>query len=128
MTLDCGFVSDGIEYNWGKRNRGSSKFNFLSLINIAINGLISFSTLPLRFCLYAGILIAFFSFSYGIYIFLATLISESSPAGFPTLAISLFFFSGIQLFFIGVLGEYIGAIYDQVRSRPLIIEKERINF
>ena len=129
MTLDCGFDSVGIKYNWEKRIKGKSKFNLLSLFSIAINGLISFSTVPLRFCLYIGILIAFFSMSYGLYIFLLTLLSnEITPSGFPTLAISLFFFSGIQLFFIGILGEYVGAIYDQVRIKPLIIEKERVNF
>jgi glycosyltransferase involved in cell wall biosynthesis len=129
MTLDCGFNSAGIKYNWGKREKGKSKFNLLSLISLGINGLISFSTFPLRFCLYIGIIIAFFSFSYGLYILLLTLFSSSvSPSGFPTLAVSLFFFSGTQLFFIGVLGEYIGAIYDQVRVKPLIIEKERVNF
>ena len=129
MTLDCGFSSVGIKYKWGKRNKGKSKFNIFSLLSIGINGLISFSIFPLRLCLYVGILISFLSLSYGIYLIIFILVNENiAPSGFPTLAISLFFFSGIQLFFIGILGEYIGAIYDQVRVKPLVIEKERINF
>jgi glycosyltransferase involved in cell wall biosynthesis len=129
MTLDCGFSSVGIKYRWGERDKGKSKFNLFSLLGIGINGLISFSIFPLRLCLYLGILISFLSLGYGLYLFIYLLINEDiAPAGFPTLSISLFFFSGIQLFFIGILGEYIGAIYDQVRVKPLVIEKERINF
>jgi glycosyltransferase involved in cell wall biosynthesis len=129
MTLDCGFKSIGVKYTWRARKHGKSRNPLLQMFDQGLNGIISFSVLPVRMALIAGFLIAGISMAYAIGIFLLTLFgSIQSQAGIPTVIIALFFFGGIQLFFLGVLGEYILAIFNQVRRRPLVIERERINF
>jgi glycosyltransferase involved in cell wall biosynthesis len=97
---------------------------------MGLNGLISFTNVPLRVCMVAGLIIAALSLLFVfVQLFLLLFVSRgASPPGIPTLIIALFFFSGVQLFFLGFLGEYISAIHFQVRKRPLVIEKERINF
>jgi len=129
MIANCGFKSIGIEYTWQRRNSGMSKNRFFDLIDQAINGLISFTILPLRLCLLGGFAISVLSLLYsGVQLFVNLFIGRPPVAGIPTLIVALFFFSGLQLFFLGLLGEYIGAIHFQVRKRPLVVELERINF
>jgi glycosyltransferase involved in cell wall biosynthesis len=129
MIASCGFSSTGIEYTWKARKRGFSKNNLYRLIDQGLNGLISFTNVPLRLCMLFGFFLAGASIAYALLQLIITLVYYSlAPPGIPTLIIALFFFSGVQLFFIGLLGEYIGAIHAQVRKRPLVIEKERINF
>ena len=84
----------------------------------------------MRICLLAGLFIAGASILFAfVQLLLLLFVTRSpSPPGIPTLIVALFFFSGVQLFFLGVLGEYISAIHFQVRKRPLVIENERINF
>jgi hypothetical protein len=103
------------------------------LVDQGLNGLVSFTNVPLLLCLSVGVTLAAVSLLYGfaslgvmLYDFFAHGIRLAQP-GIPTLIAAIFFFSGVQLFFIGVLGEYIGAIHGQVRKRPLVVEKERIN-
>ena len=95
-----------------------------------LNGLISFSTLPLRICMAAGVLTSIVSLIYAAVSFIENLIyyREISAPGIPTLIVALFFFGGVQLFFLGVMGEYVSAIHSQVRRRPLVIEEETMNF
>ena len=92
--------------------------------------MISFSRLPLRFSLFIGFLLSCASLTYAAAAFVINFIhyQQFAPPGIPTLIVALFFFSGVQLFFLGVLGEYICAIHSQVRKRPLVVEQERINF
>jgi glycosyltransferase involved in cell wall biosynthesis len=133
MVASCGFKSIGISYTWKARARGISKNRLYHLIDEGLNGLVSFTNVPLRMCLSVGIFLSGASLLYG-FISLAISLYEwiayhTKPAqpGILTLIIALFFFSGVQLFFIGVLGEYIGAIHSQVRRRPMVVERERIN-
>lgn len=129
MTFDCGFKSFGIPYTWKSRKYGRSQNSFFKMIEQGLNGIVSFSGAPLRIALFGGFLLAFLSLLYSIVIFLLVIISKDKIAeGIPTLIIALFFFGGVILFFLGVMGEYILAIYNQVRKKPLVVERERINF
>jgi len=130
MIASCGFRSTGVEYTWKARVRGFSKNRLYHLIDQGLNGLISFTNVPLRLCMFFGLAIALLSFLYGgVALFLNMVFyRQLALPGIPTLIVALFFFSGLQLFFFGVLGEYIGAIHSQVRKRPMVIERERLNF
>jgi hypothetical protein len=133
MVASCGFKSVGIAYTWKARRKGLSKNRIYHLIDQALNGLISFTNVPLRLCLSVGFLLAGFSMLYALVSISITLVGyfvyheRMAEPGVPTLITALFFFSGVQLFFMGVLGEYIGAIHSQVRKRPMVVEKERVN-
>ncbi len=130
LIAQCGFKSIGIDYTQVARKRGTAKGKFFLLLDMGLNGLISFTNLPMRICMLAGLFIATASILFAfVQLFLLLFVTRSpSPPGIPTLIVALFFFSGVQLFFLGVLGEYISAIHFQVRKRPLVIENERINF
>ncbi|MFH1125628.1 MAG: glycosyltransferase, partial [Candidatus Altiarchaeota archaeon] len=100
-----------------------------TLYDMAMLGLVSYSKIPLRLATFLGFLLSFTSIAVaGVYLFYKILFWDSFSVGIAPLIIGLFFYSSVQLFFIGVIGEYIGAIYTQVQNRPLIIERERINF
>jgi polyisoprenyl-phosphate glycosyltransferase len=129
MTFDCGFKSVGISYTWRARKIGKSQNSLLHMFDQGLNGIISFSGAPVRVALVMGFAIAGISILYALAIFFLALFGMiESQSGIPTVIVALFFFGGVQLFFLGVLGEYILAIYNQVRSKPLVIERERINF
>lgn len=130
MIASCGFRRIGVPYVWKARQRGYSKARFYHLIDQALNAIISLSNVPMRLCMFFGVGIAVLSMLYGVFGFIMNLIyyRQLAEPGIPTLIIAVFFFSGLQLFFFGVLGEYISAIHFQVRKRPLVIERERINF
>lgn len=116
-----GFKSIGILFTEKERQCGRSSFNFKSLLNLAISGLTAFSDLPLRICIYLGILLGIFSFSYGCWITVQTLFEGAKVPGWATLAAGLAFLGAIQLIFIGILGEYISRIYSEVKARPKYI-------
>jgi polyisoprenyl-phosphate glycosyltransferase len=129
MTFDSGFKSFGIKYTWRARKYSKSRNNLLHMLDQGLNGIISFSGAPLRAALIIGFIISMSSLLYSASIFLLALFGYiHSQAGIPTIVTALFFFGGVQLFFLGVLGEYIYAIYNQVRRKPLVIERERVNF
>lgn len=130
MIASCGFRATGIEYTWVARKKGVSKHRIYHLVDTALNGMVSFSNVPLRVCMFFGLTIAAASMVYAIIAFAISLIyyQQLAQPGIPTLIVSLFFFSGVQLFFAGIIGEYLGAIHAQVRKRPMVIERERINF
>ncbi len=120
-----GFKTTVIEYVREKREAGQSSFNGWKLWNFALDGITSFSTLPLRIWLYIGALVSFLSFLYGSFIILKTLIFGVDLPGYASLAVIMLFLGGIQLIGIGILGEYIGRIYSESKRRPsYIIEGE----
>ena len=120
-----GFKTIAIEYVREKREAGQSSFNGWKLWNFALDGITSFSTLPLRIWLYIGALVSFLSFLYGSFIILKTLIFGVDLPGYASLAVIMLFLGGIQLIGIGILGEYIGRIYSESKCRPsYIIEGE----
>jgi polyisoprenyl-phosphate glycosyltransferase len=130
LIANCGFRPASVSYTWKARKKGFSKNRFYHLFDQALNGLISFTNIPMRLCLMTGMFIAFASLGYSLFTLVAGLIyyRELAPPGIPTLIAAVFFFSGVQLMFMGILGEYISAIHFQVRKRPLVIEQERVNF
>lgn len=129
MIASCGFKSTGVNLVWKERKRGISKNNFYHLLDEGLNDLISFSHLPMRIAIFIGVFISLVSFVRAIFSFSCTLFfNKPIQAGIPTLIVAIFFFAGIQLIFLGLLGEYICAIHFQVRKRPLVIELEKINF
>jgi glycosyltransferase involved in cell wall biosynthesis len=129
MPFECGFRSVGVPYTWRARKHGVSRNRFLQMVDQGINGLISFSNAPIRLALWTGFAISALSFLYTIGVFLMTLFGfVHTQSGIPTVILAVFFFGGIQLLFLGVIGEYIIAIFNQVRRRPIVFERERINF
>ena len=129
LIAELGYPVVRIPYSQPQRKRGLSKNNFYALYDYAMLGITSHSKIPLRVATMLGFLFSFLSiiiaFGYLIYKFLFW---SSIPMGIALIVIGLFLFSSVQLFFIGILGEYIGAIHTQVLNRPLVVEKERINF
>ncbi|MCU6174503.1 MULTISPECIES: glycosyltransferase family 2 protein [Citrobacter freundii complex] len=116
---------DVVEYSRAERVAGNSKFNGWKLWNLALEGITSFSTFPLRMWTYIGLVVAGFSFIYGAWMILDKLIFGNSVPGYPSLLVSILFLGGIQLIGIGVLGEYIGRIYIEAKKRPRYILKGR---
>lgn len=129
MTFDVGFRSIGIKYTWRARKHGKSRNRLSHMFDQGMNGIISFSGAPVRIALLLGFGIAVLSLLYAFFVtYLAATGRIETPAGIPTIIAALFFFGGVQLFFLGVIGEYIIAIFNQVRRKPLVVERERINF
>jgi glycosyltransferase involved in cell wall biosynthesis len=130
LIANCGFRRVGVSYTWKARRKGFSKNRLYHLFDQGLNGLISFTNVPMRLCLLAGMSISLVSTLVAGISAAVNLIyfRRLAPPGIPTLIVAVFFFGGVQLFFIGVLGEYLSAIHGQVRKRPLVIERERINF
>jgi glycosyltransferase involved in cell wall biosynthesis len=130
MIASCGFRSVAVEYAWKARAKGRSKNRLYHLIDQGLNGLVSFTNLPLRLCSLFGLTLSCLTLLYGAVSLILNVIyyRQVAPPGIATLIVALFFFSGIQLFFLGFLGEYVGAIHSQVRKRPLVIERGRLNF
>jgi len=130
MIASCGFRSTGIEYIWKGRRKGLSKNTLYNLIDQGLNGLISFTNVPLRLCMLLGFLLSIFSILYAFIQLIINLLffRQLVPPGVATLIVALFFFSGVQLFFLGVLGEYISVIHFQVRKKPLVVVREKVNF
>ena len=120
-----GFNAATVEYKRNKRIAGTTKFSGWKLWNFALEGITSFSTIPLRIWLYIGAIVSLLSFIYGSFIILRTLFLGIEVPGYASLLTSILFLGGIQLLGIGVLGEYIGRIYLESKSRPLyIVENE----
>jgi glycosyltransferase involved in cell wall biosynthesis len=130
MTFECGGRSIGVPYTWRARKKGTSKNRVSALIDQGLNGLVSFTTAPLRLGLVAGFFISFLSIIYAVANAVVSLIlyHKIAEPGIMTLIVAMFFFGGVQLFFMGMIGEYVLAIYGQVRERPVVFERERINF
>ncbi|MFP1919381.1 glycosyltransferase family 2 protein [Lonsdalea quercina] len=112
-----------VEYTRAERVAGKTKFNGWKLWNLALEGITSFSTFPLRMWTYVGLVVAGMSFIYGVYMIFDTLIFGNLVHGYPSILVSILFLGGVQLIGIGVLGEYIGRIYIETKSRPRYITK-----
>ena len=129
LICDLGYSVKTVDFTQPARKRGVTKNNFYTLYDIGMLGIISHSKVPIRLAAFLGFLIGSFSFLIGLIYFITKLIYwDSFPMGIAPLIIGLFFFIGLQFFFIGIVGEYIGSIHTYSQNRPLVIEKERINF
>ena len=123
-----GFKSIAIPFVPADRLSGTSSFRLRNLIKLALSGLTSFSTLPLRVWTIVGVLISMAAITYGVYVVFDTLINGNPTSGWPTITVALMLFSGVQLLSIGILGEYIGRIFTEVKQRPLyLISKDHDN-
>ena len=129
LVSDFGYERAEIRYTQPGRTRGHTKNDFFSLYDIAMLGVTNHSKVPLRLATMAGFAISVVSLLVAIgYLVAKLMFWDQLQLGLAPLLIGIYFFGAVQLFFIGVLGEYIGAIHTQVHKRPLVVEKERINF
>jgi glycosyltransferase involved in cell wall biosynthesis len=129
LIAQTGVRSASVSYTWVKRERGKSKNSFISLIDQAINGFVSTSRVPARLALLGGFVLSLLGVSYALFTAFLALTSETStPVGIPTIIVGIFLLGGIQLLFLGLIGEYILSIHGQVRRTPPMFETERINF
>jgi glycosyltransferase involved in cell wall biosynthesis len=129
LITELGFNRSEITYVQPARKKGKTKNNFYTLYDLAMLGFVNHSKIPLRLASFIGFGMSVISFIVGVvYLVYKLLFWDRFEAGLAPLTIGIFLFSSVQLFFIGIVGEYIGAIHTQVKARPLVIEKERINF
>jgi len=129
LITTIGYKQIGINYQRKARPRGISKSNIAYLVDFAINAFVSYSITLIRACTYIGIFMSVMSFLFAAAYFVIKLFFwEVQAPGVATVIILILFFSGIQLFFLGVIGEYVGAIHSQVRKKPFVVVKEKINF
>lgn len=129
LISEIGFESYKIEYVQPVRKRGITKNNFYSLFDIAMHGITNHSKVPLRLATMIGFFMAAVSLFVALFYLIAKLVFwDTFSMGVAPVVIGLFFFSSIQLLFIGIIGEYLGSVHAQVLRRPLVIEQERVNF
>lgn len=124
MYAWVGFPSIGIPFTPLPRSHGKSTFSKLKLIQLAWTGVTSFSVMPLRLASAVGAMLAVIAFIYGMFVVVDRLFFNASVPGWPTVVASMMFLAGVQLLFIGILGEYLARIYDEVKGRPAYIVAE----
>lgn len=123
-----GFRQTAITYNRDARYAGKTKWNYGKLWNLALEGITSFSYMPLQWSMYFGFFVAFAAFLYGVFMIIRTLLYGNPVPGYPSLMVMVLFLGGIQLFTIGIIGEYIGRIYTESKQRPLYFVRESWGF
>lgn len=129
LVGEFGYEVGMVEYYKPERKSGKSSYNFFRYYIVAINSLVVTSRTPLRIATFMGIAVAGLSFfATLIYVIVSLLLDNCFSVGYVLLACGLFFFGGVQLFFLGILGEYVGEILVRQMNRPLVIEQERVNF
>jgi polyisoprenyl-phosphate glycosyltransferase len=129
MIAEIGLPHAEIQYEQQRRKRGSSKNNFYTLYDLAMLGITKLSKVPLRLVTFSGFAGSLLSMLAGIaYLAYKLLFWQQFTLGIAPIAIGMFFFGSLQLLFMGVIGEYIGNIHTQVHNRPLVVERERLNF
>jgi len=129
LIAEIGFERAEIEFTQPKRKKGKSHNNFYTLYDMAMLGFVNHSKVPLRIATFIGFMTAVGSFLAAVFYFIYKFIFwDNFQVGIAPIIIGFFFFASIQLCFIGIIGEYVGAAYTQLKKRPLVIEKERINF
>lgn len=113
-----GFKKKGIYYQQQQRQYGKTKWSYYKLLNLALNGITSFTTTPLRIASIFGVIVSFMAFIYLIYIIFKTLIVGEPVQGYPTLMVTILFLGGIQLIALGIIGEYLSHIFNETKRRP----------
>ena len=116
-----GYPQVAVPYRRDPRIGGETKWSLWQLWNFALEGITSFTTIPLKVATYLGLIIALAAFGYAIVIILKTLLRGDPVPGYPSLMVVLLFLGGIQLMFIGIIGEYLGRVFDETKARPLYI-------
>ena len=129
LLVEIGFPIAFVYFKQPIRKKGTSSNGFFELYNVAIEGITNHSKVPIKFMSIFGFILAFLSFTLAvIYLFLKLLYWDNLNIGMASLLIGLFFFGSMQMFFLGVIGEYISVIHTRVRKMPTVIESERTNF
>jgi len=129
LIAEIGFESAKIEYVQPIRKRGTTNNNFYTLLDMALLGMTSYSKVPLRLAVILGFCSAVISLFVALFYLIYKLIFwQDFSVGLAPLVVGIFFFSSVQLFFLGIVGEYVGSIHTYVQKRPLVVERERINF
>lgn len=123
-----GFKQTSIEYDREPRHQGETKWNYWKLWNFALEGITSFSFLPLRVWSYLGLLIALISFIYASFLLLRTLIYGIDVPGYASIMVAVLFLGGVQMVSLGFIGEYLGRVYDEVKQRPLYLVRDCYGF
>jgi polyisoprenyl-phosphate glycosyltransferase len=123
-----GFSRIGVDYHREMRVAGKTKWNYWRLWNFALDGITSFTTLPLRVWVYVGVITALAAFVYASFLVVRTLILGVDVPGYASLMVAVLFMGGIQLLSLGILGEYVGRLYNEAKGRPLYLVRHRIGF
>ena len=113
-----GYKKKGILYHQNERKHGKTKWSYYKLLNLALTGITSFTTVPLRFASIFGFFVSFLAFAYLTYIIIKTLIYGDPVQGYPTLMVTILFLGGIQLIALGIIGEYLSHIFNETKKRP----------
>lgn len=121
-----GFKQTAVEYDRVEREVGASKFRYWKLWTLALDGITSASTLPLRVWSYVGVIVALLSFFYAVFVMIRTLVSGVDVPGYASMMTAILFFGGLQLISLGVLGEYVGRILVETKQRPIYVVRETI--
>lgn len=121
-----GFRAIGVPFQVPPRASGASRWRIRQLLRFALDGIATFTTIPLRVWSYLGLVISLFAFVYAVAMLLEALIYGVNVPGFPSLMISVLFFAGVQLISLGVIGEYLGRVYEEVKGRPLFLVAEEL--
>lgn len=116
-----GFNKKEITYVRDPRAAGETKWNYIKLLNLAVDGIVSFTTAPLRFSTIVGMIVSFLAFVYIIYLVIRTLLFGTDIAGYPSIMAAVLFLGGVQLLSLGIIGEYIGRIFNETKQRPLYL-------
>lgn len=128
MVSWVGFRQIGLPYMAQPRFAGKSKYSVRKMLNLAVHGLTSFSSIPLRLSAYIGFVAAVVGIPYGIWAVYARLFTEQAVPGWASLVVMVLFLGGVQLMSLGIIGEYVGRIYTEVKGRPLYIAAQKIGF
>ncbi len=123
-----GYKSVAVPYRRASRAAGKSKWDYWQLWNFSLGGLTSATSLPLKLWTYAGVLVALFAFVFALWIAYQKLVWGNPVSGYASLMVTILFFSGVQLITLGIIGEYLGRIFTEVKRRPAYLIDEKINF
>ena len=129
LLAEIGYPIAEVEFTQPRRKQGITKNNFFTLLDTAIIGIINHSMLPIRMLTIVGFILSFLSIAIAVAFFILKMIYwERYANGMAPLLIGLFFFVSIQLFFLGLIGEYVSSINIKIRNLPMVVESERVNF
>jgi glycosyltransferase involved in cell wall biosynthesis len=123
-----GFKQTSVFFDRPQRYKGTTKWNYWRLWNFAIDGITSFSFLPLKIWSYVGVTISLVSFLYATFLLLRTLVFGIDLPGYASIMVAILFLGGIQLLTLGIIGEYLGRVYEEVKGRPLYLVRESYGF
>lgn len=116
-----GFKTANVYYDRPNRYAGKTSWNYLKLFHFAVEGITSFSTTPLRICTYLGLLVAVVSLVYSAFVIVKTIVWGDPVAGYPSLMVVILFLGAVQLIALGIIGEYLGRVYEETKQRPIYV-------